>query len=140
MVLWTEQFATGSETIDQQHRMLINNINHLESMLTDTNPSREECEFLVHLVDFLESYAAMHFKFEEQCMESYRCPAYAKNKQGHEWFLKFLQEFKERCKKEGLRPDVLRNLHQTLSAWIQEHILQVDTQLRSCTKKVGQNS
>jgi len=134
MVYWTEQFVTGSDTIDQQHRMLINNINHLETMLTDTNPSREEGEFLVRLVDFLESYAGTHFQFEEECMERYRCPAHAKNKQDHEHFLKFFHEFKERCAKEGLRQDVLRSLHQSLSSWIQEHILQVDTQLRPCLK------
>jgi hemerythrin len=134
MVLWTEQFETGSSLIDQQHRMLINNINHLESMLTDTNPSREEGEFLTHLVDFLESYAGAHFQFEEECMERYRCPAHAKNKQAHEEFLKFIHQFKERSEKEGLRPDVLRSLHRSLSSWIQEHILQVDTQLRPCIK------
>lgn len=134
MVIWTEQFATGSDAIDQQHRTLINNINHLESMLTDTNPTREEGEFLIHLVDFLELYANTHFEFEERCMESYRCPAHAKNKQAHAQFLKFLHQFKERYKAEGLRLDVLRSLHQTLSSWIQEHILHVDTQLRPCIK------
>ncbi|MGB7768001.1 MAG: bacteriohemerythrin [Verrucomicrobiia bacterium] len=134
MILWTEQFVTGSSTIDQQHRMLINNINHLESMLTETNPSREECEFLVHLVDFLESYAGTHFQFEEHCMEKHRCPAHAQNKQAHEKFLKFIHQFKERYEREGLRLDVLRSLHQFLSSWIEEHILQVDTQLRPCIK------
>lgn len=134
MVLWTEQFATGVDRIDQQHRTLINNINHLESMLTDTNPSRAECEFLIHLVDFLESYADTHFQFEEHCMHRYRCPVHARNRQAHECFLNFLQEFKERCKKEGFRLDVLRKLHETLSGWIQEHILQVDTQLKPSLK------
>jgi hemerythrin len=134
MVHWTEQFVTGSGTIDQQHRMLINNINHLESMLTETNPTREEGEFLIHLVDFLEAYAGTHFQFEEECMERYRCPAHAQNKQAHERFLALIQQFKERCRTEGFRLDVLRSLHQTLSSWIQEHILQVDTQLRPCIK------
>jgi len=134
MVSWTEQFATGSSALDQQHRMLITNINHLETMLTGTNPSREEGEFLIHLVDFLESYAETHFKFEEHCMERYRCPAHAENKRAHEQFREFFLRFKERCKTEGLRPDVLRSLHQTLSSWIQEHILRVDTQLKPCIK------
>ena len=103
MIIWNEQFATGSDTLDQQHRLLINNLNLLGSLLTDTNPNREQGEFLIQLVDFLESYAHTHFSFEEQCMEKYRCPAHAKNKQDHEQFLKFLREFKERCRAEGLR-------------------------------------
>jgi len=134
MVLWNEQFVTGSSTIDQQHRMLITNINHLESMLAGTNPTREEGEFLVHLVDFLEAYADAHFQFEEHCMEKYRCPAHARNKLAHAQFLEFFRQFKERSKAEGFRPDLLRSLHQKLSSWIQDHILQVDTQLRSCLK------
>lgn len=134
MVRWSERFATGSDEIDQQHRTLINNINHLESMLTNTNLSREEFEFLVHLVDFLESYAETHFKFEERCMLNYRCPAHARNKRAHAQFMEFLHQFKERYKQEGLRLEVLRSLHQTLGSWIEEHILQVDTQLRSCIK------
>ena len=134
MVNWTERFATASKVIDQQHRMLINNLNHLESMLTDTNPTREEGEFLIHLIDFLESYAITHFQFEEQCMERYRCPAHAKNKQAHEQFLKFISEFKECSQREGLRPDILRSLHRTLSEWIEGHIPHLDVQLRPCIK------
>ena len=65
-------------------------------------------------------------------MERYRCPAHAQNKQAHEQFMKFLREFKERCRAEGLRLDVLHSLYQRLSSWVEGHILTVDTQLRPC--------
>ncbi|HTY88631.1 MAG TPA: hemerythrin family protein [Candidatus Acidoferrum sp.] len=135
MVLWNEQFETGSARIDLQHRMLINNINHLEAMLTGTNPSREECEFLIHLVDFLEAYAETHFQYEEQCMESYRCPAHQKNKEGHEQFRDFFRRFKKRHQAEGFRPEVLKELHTVASDWIEHHILRVDLQLKPCLKR-----
>ncbi len=134
MVIWTEQFASGSDEIDQQHRMLIKNINHLEGMLNGANLTREEGEFLVHLVDFLESYAGTHFRFEEGCMERYRCPAHARNKFAHEQFRGFFEAYKKRFQAEGTRLDLLRQLHQELSSWIQEHLLLVDTQLRPCIK------
>jgi len=134
MVEWTEQFATGLDMLDQQHRMLIANINHLETLLTSLNPTREEAEFLVHLVDFLRAYAQSHFRFEEDCMEKYRCPAHAENKLAHEQFLKFFNEFEQRSRGQGFRPDLLRGLHKKLSAWIHDHILRVDTRLRSCIK------
>lgn len=134
MVLWNEQFATGLETIDQQHRTLINNINHLESLLTDANLTPVQCEFLIGMIEFLELYARTHFNFEERCMRQYRCPVHEKNKQAHEQFLLFFVEFKARYKTEGMTPDVLRRLHQLLSSWIQEHILQVDIQLKHCVK------
>jgi len=134
MIIWNERLETGSDTIDQQHLMLINNINHLECMLTETNPTREECEFLIHLINFLESYAEKHFKFEEQCMASHRCPVHAKNQEAHAQFIMFFQRFKERTRTEGFRQDVIRTMHQTISLWIEEHILKVDTQLKPCLK------
>ena len=135
MVLWNEQFKTGSDTIDQQHRTLINNINHLESLLTDANLTPVQCEFLIGLVDFLELYAKTHFDFEERCMRHYRCPVHEKNKKAHEQFLSFFAEFKQRYKALGLTQDILRSLHQLLSSWIHEHILQVDIHLRQCIKE-----
>jgi len=134
MVQWNERFLTGSSMLDQQHQMLINNINHLEDMLMTTNPTRAECEFIIHLVEFLESYADTHFNMEEECMERYRCPAHKKNKDAHEQFRTFFKQFKERYQAEGFRREILLELYKTLSEWIEAHILQVDTRLRPCIK------
>jgi hemerythrin len=134
MVIWNAQFETGSSRLDQQHRTLINNLNHLEDMLMTTNPTRAECEFLIHLVEFLENYADTHFNEEEGCMERYRCPAHQKNKEAHEQFRAFFKRFKVRYQAKGFRREILLELHKTLSQWIEEHILRVDTQLRACIK------
>lgn len=125
---------TGSSTLDLQHRTLINNINHLEDMLLTTNPTRAECEFVIHLVEFLERYADTHFNLEEDCMERYRCPVHKKNKEAHEQFRSFFKQFKERYQAEGFRREILLGLHKALSEWIEQHILQLDTQLRPCIK------
>lgn len=135
MIVWKKEFETGLEKIDLQHRMLITNINHLETMLNTTNPTMEECEFVMHLVDFLEAYADSHFKQEEQCMESYRCPSHAENKQAHEHFRAIFHQFKKKVQGEGYRVELLRNLHKVCRSWIQEHILKIDSQLRPCIQK-----
>ena len=140
MMLWTEQFATGSDRIDLQHRTLINHVNHLEELLTTTNPSREECEFVIQLLDFLENYARTHFEFEEQCMARYRCPAHEKNKQAHEQFRMFSHEFKARYQAEGFRREIILCLHTTISRWIEGHILQLDVQLGPAIKSWPQKS
>jgi hemerythrin len=134
MVIWNEKFETGSSKVDLDHQMLINNINHLEGMLTNSNRTREECDFLLHLVGFLEAYAEMHFKYEEDCMQRYRCPAYHQNKEAHQQYRDFFQGFRRRYKAEGFRPEVLKELHQAASAWIENHILTVDIQLKPCLK------
>ena len=134
MIEWNEQFKTGSDTIDQQHQMLIHAINRLEALLAETNPNRENFEFLIGLAGYLESYTQKHFQFEEDCMERHRCPAHAANREAHKKFIAFVQQFKEDVRRKGIRPEVLRALHETMSRWIEEHILRVDTQLRPCLK------
>jgi hemerythrin len=132
MILWTKQFETGSAKLDGQHRLLIDNINLLEEQLYSTNPTKEELGFAIHLVDYLEAYANIHFKGEEACMESYRCPAYGKNQQEHERFRGFICDYKRQCEVAGFNVELLRKLHQVMRAWIEDHILKVDTQLRPC--------
>jgi hemerythrin len=51
-IAWASKFETGSEQIDLQHRMLINNLNHLDERLNTTNPTQKECEFMTLVVDF----------------------------------------------------------------------------------------
>ena len=136
MLRWSEQFETGHALIDTQHKMLVNYINRLEGMSRTTNPNRQEVEFYVQLVNFMETYIDVHFKFEEECMESYRCPAHQKNKEAHRKFLVFFRQFKRHFEAEGCRPAVLLELHESCSNWIQQHIMQIDVQLKPCLSRI----
>ena len=134
MIVWNEQFETGLATIDEQHRELIDRINKLGKLLHCTNPTWEEVEFIIQLVEYLETYADTHFQYEEGCMARHRCPAHAHNQQAHQSFRNFFKQHKEQCKKDGFQLEILRNLHQVTTNWIQEHILRIDTQLKPCIK------
>jgi len=135
MLLWTEKIETGHTLIDAQHKMLFTYINRLEEMLSVTNPSLKEVEFCLELVNFIEKYAAVHFVDEEGCMESHRCPVRQENKAAHQTFLQFFHRFKSRFHSEGCRPQVLGELHQACAQWIEQHILQIDVQLKPCLNR-----
>jgi len=135
MLIWTEQFATGSPTIDDQHRQLIQYVNRLEAMLVENNPSREHYETMLKFLTFLEDYVETHFTFEEQCMESYRCPSHRKNCQAHDQFRKMFARFRERFNHEGMRMELLKELNHTINTWIEGHILAIDTTLKPCMKR-----
>ncbi|MDR3459965.1 MAG: hemerythrin domain-containing protein [Verrucomicrobiae bacterium] len=134
MIHWSEQYTTGSGDLDHQHRTLIDKINGLEAMLAISYPTRADYESMIKVVDFMEFYAHAHFKAEEVCMEAYRCPAHAQNKQAHAEFLKFFREFKEHNRTKGFPREIVEQLHAVTSRWIEEHILLVDTQLKACMK------
>lgn len=132
MIIWTNEFETGSAKLDQQHRLLIDNINLLKDLLDTPDLGRQEAEFSVFLVDYLEAYANIHFKGEDGCMVAYRCPVHAINQQEHQRFRGFIRDYKRRCEREGFSVELLRQLHQVMRTWITEHILKVDTQLKPC--------
>ena len=134
MLQWTEQFTTGSSNLDFQHQTLIDNINDLEKLLAIASPTREDYEFILNTVGFLERYADKHFKCEEQCMESFQCPSRAKNKQAHLDFMALFQKFKQHDHGQGFPREILVTLHETIHQWIMNHILHIDTQLRPFIK------
>ena len=137
MLLWSEQFSTGSETIDEQHRQLIRHLNQFEGLLVQTNPTSKDITSIIQFLDFLEDYVDSHFSYEEQCMESYRCPAHKKNQQAHQNFKQMFQRLKAHSKKEGFRLEMLVELNQNINAWVQDHILRVDTELKPCVPHNG---
>ncbi len=132
MLVWNENFATGHKTLDKQHQVLFENVNRLESLLDQTNLNLQETEFILSLVNYLESYAQDHFKLEEQCMESYRCPMHSKNLDAHRQFLLAVVDYKKKFQASGFRSEVMRELHQFMQNWLQQHIMRIDVQLKSC--------
>jgi len=137
MLQWTENFETGDALVDAQHRKLISLINQLESLSHTTNPTRQDMEFLLNLIDFVESYTLTHFKYEEHCMHRHQCAAHEKNKAAHDHFLQFFRTFKMRFNNEGCRPEVLKELLDTCTRWIADHILGIDLQLKACLSSRG---
>ena len=135
MITWTKEFETGSAKLDQQHQMLIAKLNVLGGLLHTTNPSPQEMVFIDDLVEYLESYANVHFADEEECMQQHECPADALNRQEHDRFRAFIREYRRVYEANGFRVEALRTLHADMRAWIMEHILKVDTQLRPCIEK-----
>jgi hemerythrin len=132
MLQWTEEFETGEPSIDSQHKLLVGYINQLEGMSRLTNPDRQEAEFLLNLVDFVEGYTLVHFRHEEGCMVRHRCPAHAENQAAHADFLLFFRQFKLRFESEGCRADLMQQLHDKCAAWVRLHILRIDRQLKPC--------
>jgi hemerythrin-like metal-binding protein len=131
MIIWTEQFATGTPLVDTHHKMLIEKINLLEALLDGPTPPKEDYD---EVIIFLRDYVATHFVFEEHCMERAHCPAYEKNLNAHTAFLKMFAHFEAHYHVEGPKPALLRNLHHTANDWIMHHILSIDTQLKMCNK------
>ncbi len=132
---WTDQFATGSPTIDEQHRQLFAHLNQFAALLAPGPSDPKDLVFILQFLEFLEEYARTHFSYEEQCMERYRCPAHQKNQMAHEHFQQMIRDFKARSLAGGFRREMLDELSRMLNHWVQGHILNLDTELKPCIER-----
>lgn len=111
---WNESLETGIEVIDNQHKRIVDYINHLED--TRANHSMEEVgEVLDELVD----YTLSHFTFEESLMEEAGYPFIKAHKRVHELFIRRVSDYMQRFK---MGDDITEELHNTLKAWLINHI------------------
>jgi hemerythrin len=133
MIEWSSQFETGVPLVDTQHKVLIDHINKLETYM---HAEQLHAGDIDRLLGFLENYVTTHFKFEEQCMDRYRCPAHEDNKRAHAQFLDAFGKLKAEFKSQGASKAFITKLHGTASSWIQQHIMRVDVKLKTATGKV----
>lgn len=120
-------YETGVPLVDTQHRVLIEHINKLEQF-TRNPPHRAEID---RLMQFLESYVVSHFKFEEQCMQRFHCPNHEENHRAHGQFLEAFTKLKLEYQQNGPSALFLNKLYSTASSWIHQHILKIDTRLKT---------
>jgi hemerythrin len=130
LIQWSEKFATGVESVDLQHKELINQLNRLHDAIT----SGMGKEVVQRILDFATRYAEQHFAHEESCMDRYRCPMASENRAQHVLFVKRMQTLREQMETHEPRSEEILALYREIHAWIQNHILKVDCALRNCIK------
>lgn len=128
---WKEEYATGIQRIDEQHKTIFKTAEDFQSVLDTGAGESEYGTFL----DFLTTYPKQHFDFEGRCMEEHRCPVAEKNREEHSMFLATLQEYTRRYVTNGYIAADARELVGTVDNWLDKHICRIDVHLRKCVKK-----
>jgi len=78
-IQWKDEYNVGIDSIDQQHRKLVNLINQLQTAVDYSTGEEFEREALDELVD----YTLTHFGYEEGLMEKYGYPEFEPHKAQH---------------------------------------------------------
>lgn len=124
IIVWSERFATGLETIDGQHRQLIALYNDLVASLLSSDSTVPTLRTLARLAD----YARDHFQAEETLMRRSGFPGYADHKRAHDDFVRVLHVLSRRRPND---PTTLRDIARFLHGWIIHHVLDCDGELRA---------
>lgn len=117
-ISWTADLDTGIPLIDQQHRRIVDFINHLE-----VAKNAGDKEAVKQIVYDCVDYTLSHFAFEESLQEEAGYAYCKPHKKVHELFARKVSEYQERM---DLGDDVAEELHATLARWLVNHIKRDD--------------
>ncbi len=127
---WTEAMSTGVESLDEEHRTLLQWINRLAEADAKGQAELEVPEIL----SFLRTYARRHFAHEEDCFNRHRCPMAEANKEAHRQFTETFTRLWEDSMSKPITADTVAHLQEALGTWLANHIMKVDTALKPCVK------
>ena len=120
---WSNDYATGIDVIDGQHKRIIEYINQLDdarlNQVENSDDRRVLREVLYNLVD----YTLSHFTFEEALMDEVMYPAASIHKRTHEAFRNKILSMQQRFT-NGER--ICEELGQLLGNWLIAHIAEDD--------------
>ena len=119
LVIWSDQFATGIESIDRQHQQLFEAVNQLHEAFTHGDPRDQVRKALL----FLIQYTVDHFSAEEDHMQRFGYPGFAAHAAEHARLVDQVAALKNRM--DAGHP-MAEDVTAFLADWLKLHIHQVD--------------
>jgi len=115
-VEWKDAYSVGIESIDQQHKNLINLINMLQTTVDYSTGEAFERECLAAVVD----YTKTHFVYEEGLMSKYGYPDFEAHKAQHQ---KMIDKINDLLAAYEEHPEsAMKNALDFLKQWLIRHI------------------
>jgi len=123
---WNDNFATGIEEIDAQHKRLVELLNELVAHLAFQADAPE----LTRVFDALKEYTVVHFSTEERIWARYfqGDPWEEWHKHAHSDFIAHVLELKARETTESM-DEVISDIVTYLTHWLAMHIIESDKRM-----------
>jgi len=121
-IQWTEEWAVGEPTIDEQHRELVG---HINALLEAVGRARSRAE-IANMMAFLEVYVLRHFQDEERLMAMVEYPQLEAHRTMHESFARVFARLREEYARDGPTPGLSAELNVRVSGWLVSHIGRLD--------------
>ena len=121
LIEWTAELSVGIDSIDEQHKKLVNMINALnDAMLTNSSD-----ELLGKIFTGLAAYTQKHFAYEENMFAEYGYTDSEEHKRQHNELIAQVVELKERFI-ENPQGTMSADLMLFLKRWLTNHIMRTD--------------
>ncbi len=119
-----EEFKTGIEIVDNEHKMLFEIADKIYELLNNEFII-DKYDRIVNLIEELKGYAALHFRDEEAYKESINYKKMFTQKIDHDNFIKKLEEIDLNKIDENQHKYIL-DLLEFVNQWLVSHILEKD--------------
>lgn len=126
---FTDQYKTGIELIDNEHRKLFDIMGRVNALIHNEN-LYDRFDEIMSLIDELRDYTVFHFTDEEKLMEDCGYPMLDAQKKAHAGFVRELNQVNLDDIDED-QEAYLTDLLEYLLHWLTTHILGMD-------KKIGE--
>lgn len=117
-IKWNDNLAIGIEAIDEQHKGLIDRLNHVSAALSAKQGEKE----IANTLDFLIKYTRYHFAKEEEYMKKFNYPGLAEQKEKHQEFTDILTQMEEEFIEDGATKALADSIDTLLINWLTKHI------------------
>ena len=116
---FNDTLLTGHALIDEQHREIIEKINHLVNACEEGTCQIES----VKMLDYLSDYTEKHFQEEEALQEKVGYPGLSEHKKRHEEFRVAVKELHDMLEEEeGPSPKFVQAVQDNVIDWLYRHI------------------
>ena len=124
-IIWKDQYSVGIDSIDQQHRKLVNLINQLTTAVDYSTGEEFEREALAELV----GYTKTHFSYEEGLLEDNGYPGFEAHREEHRAMIAEVDAVLAEYEKD--HDMAMRHACDYLKGWLIDHINGTDKQYSS---------
>lgn len=119
MIHWSKSLETGVESIDLQHRRLLDLLNDVHGVMVENRDMSELDDIFKKLME----YTDFHFRHEEELFEKYYFPFAPEHRREH---ARIKKDVMARFDKYREGKEELMDLLAFLVDWLQDHIKGVD--------------
>lgn len=120
LIQWNAQLSVGINSIDDQHKKLINMINALNDALAEGQAD----DILVKIFDGLAVYTVKHFGYEEELFAQHGYAESQVHKNEHDALIKQVIELQQKMNDGSFMIGI--EVMAFLKEWLMNHILKTD--------------
>ena len=115
LIRWSDIYIVGNETIDNQHKKLVDIINELYRVFNENYVENIYQDIIEKLVE----YTKIHFSEEEQILQELNCDSLDAHKKQHLYFIEKLELLKDKA----IKNKIFNEIMEFLGHWLISHIL-----------------